>query len=289
MSVKSSSPVKQKLPSSQIQPTLVIEPTRGLPSLPLRELWQYRELLYFLVWRDIKVRYKQSVLGILWIIIQPLATMVVFSLLFNQILGIGSDSEIPYPIFTYVALLPWTYFASTLNRGSTALVNNRNLISKIYFPRLIVPVANVLAGLVDFAIAFAILLGLMVYYDITPAGQIWLLPLALLLAVVTALGVVLWLSALNVQYRDVQYVAPFLVQIWMYATPIIYPATRIPAQWQWLYNLNPMVGVVQSFRWSLLGDSLSGMNWASVVLALFVLVSGTIYFRRTEDKFADVV
>jgi lipopolysaccharide transport system permease protein len=265
------------------------EPTKGLRSLRLRELWQYRELLYFLVWRDIKVRYKQSILGIMWIVIQPLVTMVVFTALFNQILGVGSDSEIPYPIFTYTALLPWTYFAGTLSRGATSLVNDRNLISKIYFPRLIIPISNVLAGLVDFGIAFVFLLGMMVFYRIAPTLNILLLLPALLLAVITALGVVLWVSALNLQYRDFQYLAPFLVQIWMYATPIIYPASRIPENWQWLYSLNPMVGVVESFRWILLGDSFPSINVFSILLALALLVSGIIYFRQTERIFADVI
>lgn len=271
------------------KPTTVNEPTTGLSGLRLHELWQYRELLYFLVWRDIKVRYKQSVLGIIWIMIQPLVTMVVFTVLFNQILGIGSDSEIPYPIFAYAALLPWTYFAGTLSRGTTSLVNDRNLISKVYFPRLVMPFSNVLAGLVDFSIAFVVLLGMMAFYNITPTLNILFLPLALLLAVITALGIVLWVSALNLQYRDFQYITPFLIQIWMYATPIIYPASRIPEKWQWLYTLNPMVSVVESFRWILLGDSFPGINWASIVLALILLISGIIYFRQTERIFADVI
>ena len=290
MGVRPSEFFNQKSTSLTDKPAVVNEPTRGLPGLQLRELWLYRELLYFLVWRDIKVRYKQSVLGISWIVIQPFLTMVIFTVLFNKILGIGTDSEIPYPIFTYTALLPWTYFAGSLNRGSTSLVANRNLISKIYFPRLIIPVANTLPGLVDFCIAFVILLGMMVYYNIALTAQVLLLPLALLLAVLTVLGVGLWLSALNVQYRDIQYVTPFLIQIWMYATPIIYQITRIPEQWLWLYSLNPMVSVIQSFRWVLLGDtSFGGMNWASVVIVLLILVSGVIYFRRTERIFADVV
>ena len=272
-----------------LKPTTVNEPTRGVPGLPLRELWQYRELLYFLVWREIKVRYKQSILGVLWIVIQPLVTIVVFTVLFNRILGVGSDGEIPYPIFTYAALLPWTYFSGTLNRGATSLINDRNLISKIYFPRLIIPTSNVLAGLVDFGIAFLVFLGMMLFYKIMPTWQVLLLPLALLLAVITALGVVLWVSALNLQYRDFQYVAPFLVQIWMYATPIIYPISRIPENWRWLYNLNPMVAVVGSFRWALLGEAIAGISWISVILALVLLVSGVIYFRQTERIFADVI
>lgn len=271
------------------KPTTVNEPTTGLPGLPIKELWQYRELLYFLVWRDIKVRYKQSVLGIVWIVVQPLVVMVVFTVLFNQILGIGSDSEIPYPIYTYAALLPWTYFAGTLSRGAVSLVSDRNLISKIYFPRLIIPFANLIAGLVDFGIAFVVLLALMIFYNIVPTLQILFLPLALLLAMITALGVVLWLSALNLQYRDFQYIASFLVQIWMYATPIIYPASRIPEKWRWLYNLNPMVSVVGSFRRILLNDNLVEISWISIVLALLLLISGIIYFRQTERIFADVI
>ncbi|HEY9709638.1 MAG TPA: ABC transporter permease [Oculatellaceae cyanobacterium] len=271
------------------KPTTVNEPTTGLSGLRLHELWQYRELLFFLVWRDIKVRYKQSVLGIIWIMIQPLVTMVVFTALFNQILGIGSDSEIPYPIFAYAALLPWTYFAGTLSRGTTSLVNDRNLISKVYFPRLVMPFSNVLAGLVDFSIAFVVFLGMMAFYNITPTLSILFLPLALLSAVITALGIVLWVSALNLQYRDFQYITPFLIQIWMYATPIIYPASRIPEKWQWLYNLNPMVGVVESFRWILLSDGSPTINWVSVILSLVLLVSGVIYFRQTERIFADVI
>lgn len=242
-----------------------------------------------MTWRDIIVRYKQSILGILWIIIQPLVTMVVFTILFNRMLGIGSGSEIPYPVFTYVALLPWTYFSSVIGRGSVSLVNNRNMISKIYFPRLIVPLASAIAGLLDFIIGFGILLGLIVYYGIQPAGNLLFLPLALLIVVIISTGFVLWLSALNVQYRDVQYVAPFLVQILMYATPIIYPISRIPEGWLWVYSLNPMVCATQIFRWVLLGDSLSGVNIWSVMVALILFVTGFLYFRKTERIFADVV
>lgn len=290
MGIQTSLFSKQRPIPSRAKPTVINEPTRGLPGPQLREIWHYRELLYFLVWRDIKVRYKQSILGILWIIIQPVVTMVIFTLLFNKILGVGSGSELPYPIFTYTALLPWTYFSGTLSRGAVSLVGNRNLISKIYFPRLIVPISGALPGLVDFAIAFVILLLMMVYYNLVPSIQILLLPFSLFLAMITALGVSLWLSALNVQYRDIQYVAPFLVQIWMYATPIIYPISRIPERWLWLYNLNPMVGVVQSFRWVLLGDSsYNGISWASVLIAILIFISGVIYFRQTERVFADVV
>jgi len=277
-----------QLQKSEI-PRMVIEPSRGIPKLQLGQLWQYRELFFFMTWRDIKVRYKQSILGILWIVLQPFFTMVVFTVLFNRLLGVGTDSDVPYPVFTYVALLPWTYFAGVLNRGSVSLVTNRNLISKIFFPRLIIPAANVLAGLVDFAIGFVMLLGLMLFYGIMPNMHMFYLPLAMLLAVITATGFVLWLSALNVKYRDIQYVAPFLVQILMYATPIIYPITKIPDQWHWLYKLNPMVGVIQSFRWVLLGDDFNGIGLESILLAVALLVSGFFYFKQTEKVFADVV
>lgn len=269
---------------------VVIQPSRGWGGLPLGEVWRFRELVFFLVWRDLKVRYRQSVLGALWIIIQPLVTMAVFSLIFNRFLGIDSGNDVPYPVFSYTALLPWMYFSNSLSRCSNSLVGNAALISKIYFPRLIVPLSAVLPGLVDFLIAFVILLGMLLYYGIWPGWAILTLPLLLLLAMITTLGVGLWLSALNVQYRDVQYITPFLIQVWMYATPIIYSTSRIPERWLWLYNLNPMVGVVQSFRRILLNDqSFGGVSWPSLAIALVILVSGLIYFRQTERIFADVV
>lgn len=272
------------------KPTTVIEPSLRRWSLPWREFWQFRELLYFLVWRDLKVRYKQSALGVAWILLQPLLTMLIFTLFFNQLIGIGSGSSLPYPIVTYAALLPWTYFATSVTRSSTSLVTNAHLVSKIYFPRLLIPVSNILPGLVDFTISFLLLVFMMIIYRISPTIETLFLPLALLLAMITALGVSIWLSALHVRYRDVQYLVPFLVQVWMYATPIIYPITVIPVQWRWLYSLNPMVGVVQYFRRVLLGDpSFGGINWVSVVIALVVLVSGVIYFRATERTFADVI
>lgn len=268
----------------------VIEPTQRWVSLPLKELWQYRELLYFLVWRDLKVRYKQSVLGVLWIVVQPLITMVVFTLIFNRFLGIQSGSALPYPIFTYSALLPWTYFSQSLARSSTSLVGSARLISKVYFPRMAIPLAAVLPGLVDFSIGFTVLLSVLLFLGHTPELGILALPLALGLAVLTALGFGFWLSALHVRYRDVGHLTPFLLQLWLYATPVIYPISRIPERWHWLYSLNPMVGVVQSFRRVLLGDpSPLGMNWISIAIVLLIFFSGAFYFGRVERDFADVV
>jgi len=274
--------------------TLVIEPTRGWASLQLRAVWQYRELLYFLVWRDLKVRYKQTVLGLLWIVLQPVVSMVIFSLLFGELLNVPSGG-VPYPIFAYTALLPWNYFASSLSKSSTSLVGSTHLITKVYFPRLIIPVSGVLSGLVDFGIAFLVLIGLMVYYGVAPTPAVVLLPAFLLLAMLTALGFGLWLSALNVRYRDVNYLIPFLIQVWMYLTPVIYGSTLIPERFRFLLGLNPMTGVVESFRWALLGNQLAdaqlpGVLFAvSIAITLLVLISGAIFFRATERTFADIV
>jgi lipopolysaccharide transport system permease protein len=271
-------------------PDIVIEPGRRWLDLRLGEIWKYRELLYFLVWRDLKVRYKQSVLGVLWIVLQPLLTMLVFTLLFNRILNVETGTDIPYPIFSYSGLLPWTYFSTALSKVTLSLVQDKNLLTKIYFPRLIIPLAGVLPGLVDFAIAFVILIGLMFYYQIIPDIRTLLLPVAMLLAVITALGTGLWFSALNVQYRDIQHIIPFFIQVWMFMTPIIYPITRIPEQWLWLYTLNPMVGVVQVFRAVLLNEPTAlQYNGLSIIVSLILLFTGTIYFRRMERIFADVV
>ena len=230
----------------------LIQPSRGWVSLKLRDVWEYRELLYFLAWRDIKVRYKQTVLGAAWAILQPDLTMVVFSVVFGRLLQAPSDG-IPYPIFTFCALLPWQLFAHALTQSSNSLVSNERLITKVYFPRLVIPISAILAGLVDFGIAFVVLLGMMLYYGIVPTAAIVTLPLFLLLAVATALAVGLWLSALNVQYRDVRHTIPFLTQIWLFATPVAYASSLIPEPWRAWYGLNPMVGVVEGFRWALLG------------------------------------
>jgi lipopolysaccharide transport system permease protein len=272
------------------RPLAVLEPRAGLRAYNWSELWNFRELLYFLVWRDLKVRYKQSALGVLWIVLQPLLTMVIFTIVFNRLLGVPSGSTLPYPVVTYAALLPWTYFSYSVARSSTSLVASTSLVSKIYFPRLFIPLSGILPGLADFGVSFLLLLAMMLYYRITPTIEILFLPLALLLTMLTALGVSLWLSALHVRYRDVQYIVPFLIQVWMYSTPIIYPITVIPLQWRWLYSLNPMVGVVQYFRRVLLGDpSYGGLNWISVGIVLLILASGIFVFRRFERTFADII
>ena len=267
-----------------------IEPSRGWVSLKLRELWAYRELLYFLIWRDVKVRYKQTALGAAWAIIQPFFTMVVFSLFFGKLAKLPSDG-IPYPIFAYAALVPWTFFANGLNQSANSMVNSANLIQKVYFPRLVIPISAILAGVVDFGLAFLVLLGMMLYYGIYPTGAVVWLPLFLLLALVTALGAGLWLTALNVKYRDVRYVVPFLVQFWMFASPVAYSSKMLDEPWRTLYGLNPMVGVLDGFRWALLGIAQAPglMLYVSAFASLAILVSGAFYFRRMEKTFADVV
>ena len=271
-------------------PVIRIEPSKGWVSLKLRELWEYRELLYFLVWRDIKVRYKQTVLGAAWAIIQPFFTMVVFSVFFGKLAKIPSDG-IPYPIFSYAALVPWTFFANGLKQASTGLVTHAGLIKKVYFPRLAIPIARVLAGIVDFVLAFIVLLGMMLAYGIVPTVNVLWLPLFLLLALVTSLGTALWLTAMNVQFRDVGYIVPFITQFWMYATPIAYPSSLLPEPWRTLYGVNPMVGVVEGFRWALLStDTAPGpILVVSSLAALVLLIGGAFYFRRMEKTFADVV
>jgi len=274
-------------------PTLsvtIIKPSQGWAALKLDELWEYRELLFFLSWRDIKVRYKHTALGAAWAIIQPVFSMVVFSLFFGRLAQIPSDG-IPYPIFVYVALVPWSFFANSLNNSSNSLVDSANLLRKVYFPRLAIPLATVLSGVIDFAIAFVVLLGMIFYYGITPTFNIVWLPLLLLLALTTALGVGLWLSALNVQYHDVRYTIPFMTQIWLFATPIAYPSSLLSESWRTLYGVNPMAGVAEGFRWALLGTATAPgpMIFVSALVALGLLVSGAYYFRRMEKNFADVV
>jgi lipopolysaccharide transport system permease protein len=269
---------------------VIIEPARGWSRLELRALFDYRELLFFLIWRDIKVRYKQTVLGATWAILQPLLTMIVFSLFFGKLAGMPSDG-VPYPIFSFTGLVPWTFFAYALTQASNSLVGNANLIRKVYFPRLVIPISAVLSGIVDFALAFLVLLVMMAFYGIVPGSAVVWLPAFLLLALVTALGVGLWLSALNVLYRDVRHTLPFLVQIWLFATPIAYPSSLLDDRWKWLYGVNPMVGVVEGFRWSLL-DTASApgpMLIASSLTALLMLVSGLWVFRRMERTFSDLV
>jgi lipopolysaccharide transport system permease protein len=271
-------------------PTIYLRPSKGWLSIDIKELWRYRELIFFLTWRDIKVRYKQAVLGVAWAILQPLLTMLIFTVIFGILLETPSQ-DLPYPLFTLSALLPWQLFASALQRSSISLVGNANLITKIYFPRLAIPISSVFAALVDFAVSFIVLLGVMIYYQYWPGLNILWLPIIVLLALLTALSVGLWLSALNVQYRDIQQMVPFIIQVWMYASPIVYPIETIPAGvWRWLYGLNPMVGVIQGFRWALLGGEQPDITMLiSVAVVFLILVSGLFYFRRMEKTFADIV
>ena len=271
-------------------PTLRIARSKGWVPLKLSELWEYRELLYFLVWRDIKVRYKQTALGATWAIIQPFFTMVVFSLFFGRLARMPSDG-IPYPIFSFAALVPWSFFANGLSQSSNSLVGSSNLITKVYFPRLIIPLASSFSGVVDFLIAFAVLIVMMLYYSLLPTLNVLWLPLFFLLAMVTSLGVGLWLSALNVEYRDVRFIVPFITQFWLFVTPIAYPSSLLPEPWHTLYGLNPMVGVVEGFRWALLGTKTAPgpIIAVSSAAAIVILITGAFYFRRMEKTFADIV
>jgi len=268
----------------------VIEPTRGWLGLQLDELWEYRELLYFLTWRDIKVRYKQTILGAAWAIIQPFFTMVVFSVFFGNLAKIPSDG-IPYPIFSFAALVPWQFFSSGLGQAANSLVGSAHMLRKIYFPRLVMPIATIFSNLVDFVLAFLVLLGLMVYFGIQLKSPVLWLPLFLLLALITALGAGLWLAVMNVQFRDIRYAVPFIIQFWFFATPITYPSSLLDEPWRTIYGINPMAGVVERFRWALLGSNQPPglMTVVSAAAALFLLVSGLFYFRRMEKTFADIV
>lgn len=271
-------------------PAVRIESSRGWLALDLPELWAYRDLVYFFIWRDIKVRYKQTVIGAAWAILQPVLTMLVFSLFFGRLAKIPSGG-LPYPIFYYCALLPWMYFSTAMQSATNIVVENQRMITKIYFPRVVLPVASVLAGLVDFAISFVVFLVLQAYYRIVPSAAVIWLPAFLLLAVLTATGVGLWLSALNAMYRDVRYVVPFLVQFWMFASPVAYPSSLVPAKWRWLYGLNPMAGVIEGFRWALTGHGQPPgiLLAASSAAVLLLVVSGLVYFHAVEGTVADVV
>ena len=273
------------------RPGVVIRPRTGWSSLELGELWHFRELLFFLSWRDVLIRYKQAVLGVAWAVLNPLVTMVVFTLVFGMLLNVQSGSDVPYAIFSYTALLPWGLFAGGLSRSSVSLVARANLLTKVYFPRLVIPVSSVFAGVVDFAIAFVMLLVLMAVFRVPYLWTMLWLPLLTLFCLVTALSVSLWLAALNVLYRDVQYIVPFMIQIWMYLSPVIYPVDKVPEGiLRTLYSLNPMVGVIQGFRWAILGEQPPSYMIAVSVLVVFVLlVSGLYYFKRMERTFADVV
>jgi lipopolysaccharide transport system permease protein len=289
ISARKSSSLRGPNSSSPI-PVTIIRPSHGWVALRLGELWEYRELLYFLTWREVKVRYKQTVLGVAWAVLQPLLTMLVFSLFFGKLAKVPSD-RIPYPLFCLAGLVPWNFFANALAQSSNSLVTNSNLISKVYFPRPTIPVSAVLSGAVDFTISFALLILMMAFYHTVPTLRCVYLPLFFLLAFVTALGIGLWLSALNVEYRDVRYTVPFLTQFWMFATPIAYPSTLLSEPWRTIYGLNPMTGVVEGFRWALLGANTTPgpLLTASSFAAVSMLVGGAYYFRRLEKTFADVV
>jgi lipopolysaccharide transport system permease protein len=271
-------------------PIVCIEPSRGLASLRLIDLWHYRDLLYFFIWRDVKVRYKQTALGAGWAILQPFFTMVVFTVFFGRLAKMPSDG-LPYPVFAYAALVPWTFFASGMLQAINSVVGGGSLIKKVYFPRLVLPLAAVLAGIVDFCFAFVVLLGMTFYFGIPPTWRLVLLPIFLVLVVMTALSVALWLSALNVQFRDIRYIAPFIVQVWLFATPIAYPSSLLSEPWRTVYGLNPMAGVVEGFRWVLLGSG-PGPGWMMILssaMCLVLLVGGAYYFRHVERTFGDIV
>jgi len=282
--------MKNRQQQKEAMPVIYLKPTKGWLPVDFNELWRYRELIYFLTWRDIKVRYKQAVLGIAWALLQPVLTVLIFTVVFGILLDTPSQG-LPYPLFAISALLPWQLFANALQRSSISLVGNANLITKIYFPRLAIPLSAVMAALVDFGVSFFVLIGMMVYYRFIPGWNMLWLPVIILFALLTALAVGLWLSAINVQYRDVQHMVPFIVQVWMYASPIVYPIEIIPEGiWRTLYGLNPMVGVIQSYRWALLGgDQPDATMLISIVVVLVLLVSGVYYFRRMEKTFADIV
>jgi homopolymeric O-antigen transport system permease protein len=271
-------------------PTIVIEPRRKLLDIDLRAIWEYRELLYFLVWRDLKVRYRQTIIGIGWVVLQPVMTMVVFTAVFGNFAKVPSDG-VPYPIFAYSALLPWNLFAASLTRGSNSVVGNAQLISKIYFPRLLLPLSGVLSPIVDFAISFVIFIAMMIWFQTAPTWGVLALPLLLVLVLLTALAVGLWLSALNVRYRDVGYAIPFVVQLWLFASPVAYPVSLVPEKWRLLYSLNPMAGVIEGFRWALLGKQSPdfGVIIMSLLMVVALLIPGVIFFKHTERTFADIV
>jgi len=287
-----SDPSGNSAPTPERESPVVYESNRGWAALELRELWKYRELLYFLTWRDILVRYKQAVIGVAWAVLQPLLTMVVFTVVFNRVLGVQSpSSSVPYAVFSYSGLLPWTFFAGALSRSGVSLVGNQGLLTKVYFPRLVIPFSAVLAGLVDLGVSFVVLLGLMAAYGIAPTWHVVFLPFFVLLAIAASLAVSLWLSALNVLYRDVQYVIPFLVQLWMFLSPVIYPIDSIPAgPLRAAFWLNPMTGVIGGFRWALLGQQFpGGYIWLPTAVVFVLLIGGLFYFKRMERVFADVV
>jgi len=291
MKTSSSSILDKAMPSrATTEFTLRIEPTRGFFKLDLAAVWEYRELLYFLVWRDVKVRYKQTIIGAAWAILQPLMTMMIFTVIFGNFAKIPSDG-LPYSIFAYTALMPWNYFSQAISRGGISLVGEANLIVKVYFPRLIIPIASVVAPLTDFFMSFLVLIVMIAWFGIVPGWNVLYLPVFLLLALMTGLAVVLWLSPLNVRYRDVSHTIPFLIQFWLYASPVAYPVSLVPEKWRLLYSLNPMVGVIEGFRWTLLGTEAPAFDVIAVsaVMVVVLLLGGIVFFKRMERTFADVI
>lgn len=286
---QAAAPVTDVVKSHDASPLFVIQPTKGFVAIDARELWHYRDLLYFLTWREISIRYKQTVLGFAWAIIQPLATTLVFTVFLGRLAKVPSDG-IPYPVFAYLGLLPWTYFANAVTRSGTSLVTNSNLLSKVYFPRLLIPLSGVLSALVDFVIAFAILLVLMLIYSVPITPSLLLVAPLMLVTALAAMGVGMWLAALNVEYRDVQHAVPFLMQLWMFATPVVYPVSGIKGRWRLLLSLNPLTGIIQAYRDSALNRPL---DWGALGLSLGVVVVVTVLgawqFRRMERRFADIV
>lgn len=281
--------LKRLFNSDVISDMVVIQPLRGWLPINLRELWAYRELLFFLVWREIKVRYKQTALGAFWAVLQPFFMMVVFTLFFGKFIKVPREG-ISYPLFSYAALLPWMLFSESISRSTNSMTQDANLIQKVYFPRLIMPISGILSPLVDFAFSFLVFIGLMFFFGFTPTLRILWLPVFLFLTLITSLAVGLWLSAINVQYRDVRYTIPFLIQLWFFASPVVYSSTSLPKSWQWIYALNPMVGVIEGFRWALLGtEPPRYLMLVSIIIILVILVTGAFYFRRMEKFFADVV
>lgn len=271
------------------EPLVTIEANKGWSALDLRDLWAFRELLYFLTWRDVKVRYKQTALGVTWAVIQPLLAMLIFTLFFGRLAGVPSDN-VPYPVFAYAGLLPWTFFANAISNSGNSLVGSANLITRVYFPRMIIPAAAVTAGLVDFGIAFLILIPLMIYYGVTVTWSLLMFPVLVLLTTLLCLGVGMWLSALNVKYRDVRFALPFLIQLWMFVSPVIYPASFLPQKWRWFFKLNPMTGIIEGYRSSLFGHS---FDWSALTISggitVVVLVYSAFAFRRMEKSFADII
>jgi lipopolysaccharide transport system permease protein len=270
-------------------PTFHIEPPSRWPSIGAAELWAYRDLLYILVWRDIKVRYKQTALGAAWAVLQPVFMMIVFTLFFGRLAKVPSNG-LPYSLFAFTGLLPWQLFSHAISESSNSLVSSERLITKVYFPRLLIPIAAVLGGVADFLVAFVVLIGMMFYYRVQPTWTVVTIPFFVALAILTALGAGLWLSALNVKYRDVKYTIGFLLQFWLFATPVVYPSSLVPEKWRAFLGLNPMAGVVEGFRWALLGQPLPGsLVLTSFVTTMVVLAGGLMYFRRMEQEFADIV